>query len=153
MTTAPARSELSSDALGRATLLAILEQYSPGRTRDGRQCSQAQVPERVALAIEEFGLTNATTWNTSSGTIKHAVSVLAKAGPTAGFADWATTYDTGRRHNNIATALRIPKELHIGLYSDSVLYMYNEGNRTRKAISATSWLSQGAGTPTPSGGA
>ncbi len=123
MSTAPTRSELSSDALGRATLPAILEHYSPGRTHNGRQCPQAQAPERVALAIEEFGLTNATTWNTSSGAIKHAVSPLAKAGPTAGFADWATTYDIGHSHNNIATALRIQKELHIGLYSDSVLYM------------------------------
>ena len=146
MTTAPTRSELSSDALGRATLLATLEHYSPGRTHDGRQCSQAQVPERAALAIEEFGLTNATTWNTSSGTIKHAVSILAKAGPTAGFADWATTYDIGHSYNNIATALRIPKDLHTGLYSDSLLYMYNEGMRTRKAVSAIYlWSEQSPG--------
>ncbi len=109
MTTAPTRSELSSDALGRATLLAILEHYSPGRTHDGRQCPQAQVPERVALAIDEFGLANATTWNTSSGTIKRAVSTLAKAGPTAGFADRATTYDIGYSYNSIATALHFPQ--------------------------------------------
>ncbi len=93
------------------------------------------MPERVVLAIEEFGVANATTRNTSSGTIKRVVPVLAKAGPTAGFADWATTYDIGHRYKNIATALRIPKELHIGLYSDSVLYMYNEG-RARKAVNA-----------------
>ena len=54
MSTAPTRSELSSDALGRAILLAILEQFSPGRAHDGRQCLLAQVPERVALAIDDF---------------------------------------------------------------------------------------------------
>ncbi len=104
------------------------------------------MPERAALAIDESVLTDATTCLTSSGAIKHAVSTLAKAGPTAGFADWATTYDIGHSHNNIATALRIPKELHIGLYSHSVLYMYNEAGRAKKAVNAIYlWSEQSPG--------
>ena len=88
------------------------------------------MPERIAGAIDEFGLHNARKWNTQGGTIKRAVKVLAKAGPTAGHADWAATYDIGHRYHNIGTALRIPHELHIGFYRDSLLYSYNEGKNS-----------------------
>ena len=104
------------------------------------------MPERAALAIDESVLTDATTCLTSSGAIKHAVSTLAKAGPTAGFADWATTYDIGHSYNSIATALHIPRELHIGFYRDSVLYMYNEVGRAKKATNSIYlWSEQNPG--------
>ncbi len=107
---------------GRAALRSLLQYYAPERAHAVREAPVYKVGELTASAITELGLADAASWNTVSETIAECPTwAPAKAGPTPGEADWATTYDLGSSAQKLALAIEIPKSITVGLYSDSVL--------------------------------
>ncbi len=72
-------------------------------------------------------------------TVRGAAKVSAKAGPTPGYADWSATFDIGTNPAHIARALYIPSNICIGIYSDSVLCMYNASGNGKKGKRDLPW--------------
>ena len=71
--------------------------------------------------------------------IQGVAEVSAKAGPAPGFADRSVTFEVGSSPAHIAKALDTPNNICIGIYSDSVLCMYNASGNGKKGKRDLPW--------------
>ena len=103
-----------------------MQHYAPDRVHEARQAPEDEIREWIADALATFGLTGATSWDSTGGkvTMSSTEAASAKVGPVPGHGSWADTFEIGNYARNLANGLGIPTSMmRIGLYSDSTMTM------------------------------